>query len=208
MSKNILMICCMKIEIKDGINKTYYYRKQLKEFGCTFKRTGKYNGYWSIDTDDKYLAQNIKNFCVRERLMFYEVNNPYKRNSHYRADYFAKNKPLIKNGRKYYRCCYCGKYFLKKDITIDHLYPVSRVNNKYRTFNRNILEKFDITDINDTRNLVSACIRCNKKKSNKTGIWLLRGLLGRNIWFWKLYYSLISLICLLGIIIILSNFNI
>ena len=28
----------MRYEIKNGTNKTYYFRKKLKEFGCQFKK--------------------------------------------------------------------------------------------------------------------------------------------------------------------------
>lgn len=38
--------------------------------------------------------------------------------------------------------------------------------------------------INDLRNLVAACSRCNSKKSAKMGIWIIRGKIGRHQHLW------------------------
>ena len=96
------------------------------------------------------------------------LESSYSRNAHYRADFFANNKPIIKNGKPYYRCVYCGRLFQKNQITIDHLYPIHKVkNSSFRNINRELLKKFDIEDINDCKNLVAACSSCNKRKSKK-----------------------------------------
>lgn len=50
----------MRYEIKNGKNKTYYFKNELKEFGCQFKKTGKYSGYWYLNTDDQFLANSFK----------------------------------------------------------------------------------------------------------------------------------------------------
>ena len=90
--------------------------------------------------------------------------------------------------------------------TIDHLYPIHKVkNSSFRNINRELLKKFDIEDINDCKNLVAACSSCNKRKSKKTGLWLIRGYLGKYPLFWKIaYYVLILSLCL-GIFIMLFN---
>lgn len=47
-----------------------------------------------------------------------------------------------------------------------------------------VLRLNGINDINDTRNLVPACRKCNSRKGANTGIWIIRGLIGRHFGFW------------------------
>lgn len=170
----------MRYEIKNGKNKTYYFKNELKEFGCQFKKTGKYSGYWYLNTEDQFLANRLQAYCLKKGLTFLILESSYSRNAHFRADFFANNKPIIKNGKPYYRCVYCGRHFQKNQITIDHLYPIHKVkNSSFRNINRKLLKKLDIEDINDCKNLVAACSSCNKRKSKKTGLWLIRGYLGK-----------------------------
>lgn len=61
----------MRYEIKNGTNKTYYFRKKLKEFGCQFKKTGKYSGYWFLNTEDQLLANRLYAFCKAKRFNVY-----------------------------------------------------------------------------------------------------------------------------------------
>lgn len=196
----------MRYEIKNGTNKTYYFRKKLKEFGCQFKKTGKYSGYWFLNTEDQFLANRLYAFCKKKGLTFMSIDSSYTRNAHYRADFFATNKPIIKDDKPYYRCVYCGKLVPKNKITIDHLYPIHKVKKSInRNFNRQMLKKFEIYDINDCKNLVPACSRCNKRKSKKTGIWLLRGYFGNNPIFWTMINVFLVLFCIIGILIIVSH---
>jgi 5-methylcytosine-specific restriction endonuclease McrA len=53
--------------------------------------------------------------------------------------------------RDSFRCAYCGDHFTKKELTIDHIQPLSRNGDK-KTW----------------ENLVSACGSCNHKKADKT----------------------------------------
>lgn len=41
-----------------------------------------------------------------------------------------------------------------------------------------------IRNVNDVRNLVPSCHRCNSKKRDKTGLWYLRGVLGGFRIYW------------------------
>ena len=52
--------------------------------------------------------------------------------------------------RDNYTCQYCGDRFATKQLTLDHVMPVSRAGKK------------------DWYNVVSACRRCNQRKANKT----------------------------------------
>lgn len=103
----------MRYEIKNGKNKTYYFKNELKEFGCQFKKTGKYSGYWYLNTEDQFLANRLQAYCLKKGLTFLILESSYSRNAHYRTDFFANNKPIIKNGKPYYRCVYCGRLFQK-----------------------------------------------------------------------------------------------
>ena len=80
----------------------------------------------------------------------------------YRKEYFKNNKP-VKDDK--YRCVYCGYLYSKKEITIDHLYAVHRA--KKSPFVRLLLKLRGYTSINDIRNLVPACDKCNKMKGKK-----------------------------------------
>lgn len=70
----------------------------------------------------------------------------------YREEYFKHNKGIklpLKQGT-YYRCVFCGKLFLKSQITIDH----------------KISKRYGGTD--DLWNLQPACRSCNSSKRERT----------------------------------------
>ena len=66
----------MRYEIKNGKNKTYYFKNELKEFGCQFKKTGKYSGYWYLNTEEQFLANRLQAYCLKKRLTFL-IWNPH-----------------------------------------------------------------------------------------------------------------------------------
>ena len=86
-----------------------------------------------------------------------------------------------------WRCRYCGKRLRdKSEMTVDHVIPVARVSRLGVSgfFWRNFAIHEGIDDINDLKNLVPACRRCNSRKGQKGGIWILRAILGKYpIWF-------------------------
>ena len=63
--------------------------------------------------------------------------------------------------RDHHRCQYCGQSFPSSQLTYDHVIPVARGGNK------------------SWENIVTCCIRCNRKKGNRTpeeaGLKPLRG---------------------------------
>lgn len=96
------------------------------------------------------------------------------------AVFFAKHpSPTGK-----YRCAYCGKKKPKDKITIDHIFPVHCME-KYPAV-RKRAALFGIHGSNDMKNLCTACMRCNQKKEAKMGIWILKGFLGKQPWYWPL----------------------
>lgn len=113
-------------------------------------------------------------------------NKNYIRSNNYRTEFFKKNKGP-------YRCVYCNKKLTKKQMEIDHLIPVSK--SAHSMILRVSLKIFGIKNINDTKNLVPSCRRCNRRKGAKIGLWTIRGFLGRFKLYWILLYMF--LICTL-----------
>lgn len=68
------------------------------------------------------------------------------RSDNYRYQYFKRNPGLF---GKLHFCHYCGKPLTKKHVEVDHILPVSK------------------SRINSTLNLVAACRKCNRSKSDK-----------------------------------------
>ncbi len=124
----------------------------------------------------------IKQYCDLHRLKCYIANEMGIRGSSYRRDFFANNKPIDKYGR--YRCVYCGRKLRPERITVDHIYPIGAVRSNIRLQKR--LNKKGIYNINDVKNLVPACMKCNKKKGTQMGSWLIRAQIGKNEIIWKI----------------------
>ena len=73
----------------------------------------------------------------------------------YREAYFRKNPGVC--GCIWF-CAYCGiPIFGKSGVQVDHIVPLAGIG------------------INRTFNTVAACPRCNHKKSDKGGLWCVRG---------------------------------
>ncbi len=75
------------------------------------------------------------------RLRYYIKPTNFKRVRLCRENIFIRDN---------YQCQYCGDHFSHKDLTLDHVLPVSRGGPK------------------SWKNLVAACHKCNHKKSNRT----------------------------------------
>ena len=84
-------------------------------------------------------------------------------------------------------------------MEVDHLIPVARA--KKGGFARQMLKEEGIANVNDVRNLVPSCRRCNRRKGTKMGVWYIRGILGKYPVYWKII--LMSKIFLVVIIFIL-----
>lgn len=41
-----------------------------------------------------------------------------------------------------------------------------------------------IHNINDVKNLISSCSKCNSRKSDKMGLWIIKGEIGRHFGYW------------------------
>ncbi len=80
-------------------------------------------------------------------------------------------------------CSYCNR----KKSASDHVFPVAAARDK-KIYQR-LLKWFGITNINSNKNLAPACSYCNRKKSASMGLWLWKGYLGRNSFFWLVFHS-------------------
>ncbi len=155
---------------------TLYKKLRLHGYGLVYdkKRRG-----WEVKTDDKKWLEGLSKECHRLHLNCIVTPTRYTRSTTYRGAYF-KEHPGILHHR--YFCAYCGRLLPKKKITIDHLIPVQKASNEKRY--RLLINLLGYTGVNDPKNLAPACKKCNAKKKDKGGLWILRGWMGRSQWFW------------------------
>lgn len=139
-------------------------------------------------------------YCQKKKLNLKLMNDFAVRSTDYRRKFFAKNKPHL-FGR--YFCAYCGKLVKREDLTVDHLYPVNCAQKSL--YMQKKLRRMGLKSINDERNLIAACRKCNERKSAKMGIWILKGKLGRYPMLWRLRH--VCSLTLLGILLLLVYQN-
>lgn len=193
----------MRCIIKNARNSTYSFRHELHERGFEFCKSKK---EWSKD-----IANNERQLIINQfahnglKIIFADKNN--LRGTNYRKDFVDHSQLVIhKNGKRLYRCVYCHKLLTDASLTVDHLIPVQAVySSDYSDFNRKILNKFGIVDINDIKNLVPSCEKCNKSKGKKIGLWTIRGLLGKHRIFWVTYYLLSIFVFAFMLLLILQK---
>lgn len=123
----------------------------------------------------------------------------YERASNYRKVFFENNKGP-------YRCAYCGKRLRPDTLEVDHLIPVAKA--KSETSVRALLQICGIRNVNDPKNLVAACHKCNHKKLDHMGFWPIRGAIGRHKIIWTIRDIIITILIATIIYIVLVNFPI
>lgn len=119
-------------------------------------------------------------------------NKNYERSTNYRSKFFSNEKK-----KKKYHCAYCGRKLKEEDVEVDHLVPVIKAKNNWLV--RFSLRLNGIKNINDPKNLVAACQKCNRKKSSKMGLWVIRGAIGRYKMFWFIRNTLLVLLLLAAV---------
>lgn len=103
------------------------------------------------------------------------IHARFERSLDYRQHYFRKHKGIF--GLGIYICPYCGKLVRQHKVEIDHVVPIGKVK---RSFWLKVLFFFMGKEgVNSTKNLVAACHKCNRAKSDKGGSWIARGEIGR-----------------------------
>lgn len=118
----------------------------------------------------------------------------WDRGDSYREDFLRYNKGLF---GVLYICVYCGKPITRKHMQVDHHIAINYVKKnpllKLYFGVSNIISNFfgyilhgrhwkKNKGVNVTYNLVPACAKCNNAKSDKGGLWIIRGLIGGTIW--------------------------
>ena len=111
----------------------------------------------------------------------------YERANNYRQTFFARTQAP-------YRCRYCNKKLQKNKVVVDHIVPVAKAQKK--TSARMMLAVKRCGSVNDIRNLAPACRDCNSKKSDKMGLWVVRGWLGKYKLYW-IILRIIHIVCIL-----------
>lgn len=114
----------------------------------------------------------------------------YLRSNDYRRQFLSAHY-----GQSTFRCRYCHKKLSVKTLTIDHLIPVDKAKKSFWV--RFLLKRLHFTGVNDLRNLVPACSKCNREKSNLLGLWILRGILGKYKAYWVVVWILRIFVCCL-----------
>lgn len=119
----------------------------------------------------------------------------WDRSSSYREDFLKTNKGLL--GGWLYFCVYCGRPITRKTMQVDHHIAVNYVKtnpllklyfgigNMFSNLAGWIVHGSNWKKnrgVNVSYNLVPACSNCNKAKSDKGGLWIIRGMIGGTIW--------------------------
>lgn len=108
----------------------------------------------------------------------------FVRSEDYRSRYIAAH-PGWKD--KWYLCPYCGRFVAKDRMQVDHIISIDLANRQ--SFYRRLVPK---AGINSEKNLTAACGKCNLKKSNQGGWWIVRAKIGR-AWYMIVWVLLIAL---------------
>lgn len=115
----------------------------------------------------------LKRGCRKRKLDIVVTDRNLTRSQNYRKIF--REQAQTRHGK--YRCAYCGRKLTENKVTVDHIIPVKRFRGNKSKFWLTLLR---INDINDPKNLAPACQKCNQKKGARGGLWILRGLVGRN----------------------------
>lgn len=190
------------IKITDGRNSTYQYRNELSSLGLSFKKS-KDNPYWWTDDDSR--QRELLDFCNKHKLRIEQTDSRYSRSATYRTEFFKHNRG-DKNNYSVYHCSYCGKRLKKDDLEVDHIIAINRVKKSF--FARIFMNLIGIKNVNEVKNLTASCHRCNRRKSDKQGLWVPLGFMGKSTTFWTIIHIIEVLLIILVIVLILwFNWN-
>lgn len=148
-------------------------------------------------------ARSLERYCKKRNLRFMSKSHFAVRSNGYRRAFFANTKPFFGD---LHICAYCGRLTRRDNITVDHIYPVAALEESPSLQKK--LARKGYTSVNDPRNLVACCMRCNKKKGTDYGfLWSLRGKLGRSYGLWGIR-KLMRIILIAAVIWLIFHFAI
>lgn len=160
------------------------------------KKSTKYQNHYYINTYIEKPKKEIKKLKLAG-ICYSCYRVEYERSANYRTVFFQRTQGP-------YRCRYCNKQIKKSDVFVDHIIPVSQAQK--RNSARALLSIHGCSNVNDIKNLAPACRRCNLKKSDKMGLWILRGHLGAYKAYWVSIYILFVLFILFAVFGVISFF--
>lgn len=147
---------------------------QARYPGFAYKRTGKYAYHWEATLGADELREAAK-LAKQDGFVLRATPIEYTRSSGYRKEFLAADPGP-------HRCRYCRRKLDDNTLTVDHLVSVGSAKQSW--FARWMLRAAGAANVNDVKNLVPACGRCNRRKAAKGGLWILRGVLGRYRAYW------------------------
>lgn len=182
-----------RVEIrKDRRSAAFDYRRYP---GFRYVRTGSRSRtyHWEAIVGEETLAE-VRAKAKADRFEVRAVPVEYTRSSSCRRRFLEATEGP-------YRCRYCNRELGDREVKVDHVVSVGYAQRS--AIARGLLHLIGASDVNDLANLAPACARCNDRKGDKGGLWLLRGFLGRYRAWWALIY-LGSALCLLGALALLT----
>lgn len=161
------------------------------------QRESKYGVFYSlsVSNDEK---RKVEKIIQQEKLRCKWYSSNFSRSNNYRDKFFKTHEGP-------YRCIYCHKKIRKDQIEVDHLIPISKAKNSLLA--RNLLYISGISDVNDPKNLVASCRRCNRKKGSKMGVWIIRGYLGRYRAYWIIHHIIVAAIIIFFCLYAIPMYN-
>lgn len=184
------------VAFRKGHASMWRYRKKMPALGFSYDIEKKeYAG--EFEEGSRQYKKALR-FCRWHGLKT-ELGSFGIRSTDYRRKFFAANPPAF---GKYYFCSYCGMPVTKKEVQVDHLYPVDKVKSSAVLQER--LRRKGASSVNSLINLVPACKRCNQKKSAHMGFWILLGQIGRHQRLWFIRWP-VRLAIIITVIVILCN---
>ena len=161
------------------------------------EKNNKYGSYFYKEAS-RWEAFHLGNVLTCHGYKYKKYDKRWSRSGNYRSEFFKHNHGP-------YRCAYCGRKLKADKIEVDHFIPVAKA--KSSKWARAVLWANSIYDVNNYRNLVAACHRCNQAKSDKLGRWVIIGSFGRFYHFWTIFYILLAIfaVAIVALIIALTG---
>ena len=185
------IICCEVYPRKNNVSSMR--RVLVNKHGFEEKQNSRgvyfYNEVSSMDFWQLNLVLKFHNY------KFKTYDKRYSRSTSYRKTFFANNKGP-------YRCVYCGKRITAETLEVDHLLPVAQA--KDNLWVRTLLHLSGAKNVNDSKNLVQSCTKCNRKKSDKMGLWVIRGIIGRFDCVWVIRDIVVAILVIVAILIFVN----
>ena len=158
-----------------GRHKTYAHRFYLWSHGFAFDKEDQ---SWTKTLDSSRAKEYIR-FAEKKKLKYEFVSKNTHRSSNYKKKWTEANP----SWHGMYLCTYCGWIVPADKITVDHIVPIQAAKRslKFEQSGRNV---------NDLENLCGSCMKCNRNKSDKQGLWVVRGRLFRKPFLRRLRFAI------------------